>query len=194
MADIEVFLDMEDVMHGEQELSDESLVRDIREKIKVKMDIAKTLGAFFAGLLAAVVTFVSDSKALDQILSGAGNGHCWSRCIPYGAFYKYTFLSAVLFTTVAVVMFFSAMYAYDRLLMPRQFWQDEHSASILYRLMSQSWNRLFNVASFCLAIGLLNFAIVLLRFGVAEIVFLFGCAGIALIYSRFAVRRIRFSG
>ncbi|MGO8368314.1 hypothetical protein ACC808_07655 [Rhizobium ruizarguesonis] len=179
-------------MNGEREKIDECLLRDLREKIKAKMDIAKTLGAFFAGLLAAVITFVSDSRELDQLLNGAGNGPCWSRCIPPGCFYKYTFLAAVLFTTVAVVLFFQTMHAYDRLLMPRQFWKDTHSAPILYELMSKSWNRLFNFASFCLAIGLVCFVVVLLRLGIAEIFLLAGCAGAAIIYSLLVVRRVRF--
>lgn len=183
-----MFLDREDVMNGEQEETNEFLVRDLREKIKSKMDIAKTLGAIFAGLLAAIVTFVSSS----QLSSGLGNDHCWSQCVPFEDFYRYTFLFAILFTTVAVVLFFGTMYAYDRILMPRQFWKNDHSADALYRLMSESWSRLFNVASFFLAVCFLDFTIVLLKFGISEIVALVGCVVIAVIYSRFAVERIRF--
>lgn len=91
-TEIEVFLDMEDVMNGERERIDEFLVRDLRGKIKAKMDIAKTLGAFFAGLLAAVITFVSDSKELDRILAVPGMVLA-GRDVPPGSFYKYIFLA-----------------------------------------------------------------------------------------------------
>jgi len=74
-------------------------------KIRSKMETAKLLGSFITGVLAFLLASLVDKAKMDYLCSQK-----WS-------FY----LSSALFL-VAVGMYLSAMYAYDRLLMPRRFW------------------------------------------------------------------------
>ncbi|MER8605552.1 hypothetical protein NKH48_17605 [Mesorhizobium sp. M1233] len=164
---------------------EKNLIGNLQDKIKAKLDVAKTLGAFFTGLLAALIAFVGDSTKLDDVLDGGPCHFCLFITMPvHGCVYKYAFLLAILSTTVSVILFFSTMYAYDRLLMPREFWDEEHSAQALYVSMSEAWNKLFNAAIACLAIGLTSFVFALLRMGFIEIIVFAVFVGGALVYSK----------
>lgn len=185
---------MENVMNGDQDRTEDEkyLIESLREKIKAKMDVAKTFGAFFTGLLTAVIALISDRGKLETIIGGDEYGFCAPQCHLLGNFYRYAFFSSVIFIAIAVVLFFRAMYAYDRLLMPRYFWTEKRSVKDLYDLMSEAWNNLFNIAACLLAVGLLGFAVVLLRLDKIEMLVLVGLLGAAVLISELAVTRIRF--
>ncbi|MER9924444.1 hypothetical protein NKJ84_16060 [Mesorhizobium sp. M0048] len=174
------------LIHRKLDQNQQESVNELKEKIKAKMDVAKTLGAFFAGLLAALIAFVGDSAKLKDVLESTRCHFCLGIDIPLvgGIIYKYMFLVAILSTTISIVLFFSTMYAYDRLLMPREFWEEKHSAEVLYTSMSEAWNKLFNMAIVFLAVGLCSFVFVLLQMGLIEIATLILCVAGALLYSR----------
>ncbi|MGO7359988.1 hypothetical protein ACCS66_35520 [Rhizobium ruizarguesonis] len=181
-------------MNGEEDLTDDErkLIGDLKEKIKAKMDVAKTLGAFVTGVLLAIIAIVGDTNKLGDVLGEKKCQVCIVSWPDVSNVYKYVFFVAIVSTAVSVVLFFCTMYAYDRLLMPRYFWTKRHSVELLYVAMSKAWNRLFNGAIFALAVGLGSFVFVLIRMGLLEILLLVLGVASAVVYSLWAVPRIKF--
>lgn len=122
--------------------ADEEVTKELREKIKSKMDVAK----FFAAFIAISIT-LSSSKLSDWIND--------TRQICY--------LPPVLgvFLIVASLAFSVAtMYAYDRLLMPPEFWEEAPKENLnitLYEEMKSTWINLFRYAVYTFFGGLLCF-------------------------------------
>jgi uncharacterized protein YdhG (YjbR/CyaY superfamily) len=125
--------------------------KELREKVKSKMDVAK----FFAGFITLLVGFVLKDSGIHSTVSKAG----------------IVFLSASLAFCVVSV------FAYDCLLMPREYWtvisDDESEDSFQDNLQEQmvtSWRWLFVPAVLCFGIGfLLVLASALdLKFAIAE--------------------------
>jgi len=109
---------------------------ELREKVKSKMEVAK----FFAGFITLLVAFVL-KDGLDTALSKLG----------------------IVLLTASLGFCIASVFAYDRLLMPREYWtvlsSDEGSAinfqNQLQEQMVRSWRWLFVPAIWCFGIGFL---------------------------------------
>jgi broad specificity phosphatase PhoE len=147
---------------------DKDAARQVREKIQRKMDTAKQLaGALTLGL--TVIFGVLFSK--EQF------GSLGER--------RWAVQAAAALLLVAALLYFAAMYAYDRLLMPERFWGERKpkvrrfrrrrrwlvdrppssAAWILYQNMMRVWRNLFTSASLLAGAGivLLGYAALRLR-------------------------------
>src|ERR1051325_3235239 len=131
--------------------TDEVVVEDLRDKVKSKMDVAKLLGTFLTGLLGGVLAFVGDATKLEKI----GTQSCvvcskyfgWASTLP-SQLYAAAFVLAIAVLIIAIILYFATVYAYDRLLMPREFWLGPpFTARLLHRRMIYSWKWLFNPAT-----------------------------------------------
>jgi hypothetical protein len=145
--------------------SEESEIKDLRDKIRSKMDTAKFLGAF----ITALVTFVL-GKRFDTV-KGAGfqAGLPWVQTILW--------LITIVGLGLAALLCFAAVVCYDSLLMPVRFWESSaqpslleprrpsvvrwlvwrppsSAARVLQQNMIRVWNRLV-----VLAMGILGFAL-----------------------------------
>jgi formate hydrogenlyase subunit 3/multisubunit Na+/H+ antiporter MnhD subunit len=111
------------------------VTRELREKIKSKMAVAK----FFAGFITFLTGFLLKERCFDDLPSRIG----------------------VLFLVSAIGFCIAAVFAYDRLLMPRKYWLSLHEdaetegrfQNEIHRNMTQSWKVLFVPAVVCFAIG-----------------------------------------
>jgi hypothetical protein len=125
-----------------REQGSEAITQELRDKIKSKMDVAK----FFAAFIAISIS-LSSGKLPDWISD--------TRPICY--------LPPVLgiFLIVASLAFsIATMYAYDRLLMPPEFWEvnpKETLNEILFKEMKSAWINLFRYAVYTFFGGLLCF-------------------------------------
>jgi phosphohistidine phosphatase SixA len=144
--------------------TDKETLKDLREKVKSKMDVAKVLGGF----IAAALTFFLNSLLGDVTLGDVEA----SEALRLGA-------AACFFT--AVVLYLATMYFYDRLLMPLRFWEENRpNASaprwlvcrppgsaiwIIYQNMLRIWRRLFLPATVLVVLGIGLVAVALLNPG-----------------------------
>lgn len=135
-------------------------LKELKGKIKSKMEIAKLLGAAITTVLAFLLGYLVDETKV------AGLRNYW------GAEWALR-LSAVAFL-IATALYLATMYAYDRLLMPTRFWgeavppaaPDERpkwlvwrppssALWVLYQNMMRVWRYLFTGATYAVFIGLL---------------------------------------
>ena len=95
--------------------SSRETVQELRDKIKLKMDVGKVLG----GLISAVLVLFLDPAKMKDL---AGRDQPWTLFGTWSvATYWPALGSAVLFL-MAAILYLLMLYAYDRLLMPEQFW------------------------------------------------------------------------
>jgi hypothetical protein len=108
----------------------------LREKIKSKMDVAK----FFSGFISLLIGFLlKDNPRTDT----------WSK-------------AGLVFLVASLGYCIAAVFAYDRLLMPRKYWTilkerdggDDSFSDNLQQNMVRSWSWLFVPAVACFGIGL----------------------------------------
>ena len=137
--------------------TDDEVIKDLKDKIKSKMDTAKLLGGFITAVLGFLLASLVDKNKMDYLA-----GYEWA-----------LYVSAALFFA-AVGLYLTTMYAYDRLLMPRRFWgatpPPEDSAKrpkwlvwrppssaawVLYQNMMRVWSNLFTPATCAVVGGLL---------------------------------------
>jgi hypothetical protein len=134
--------------------SDPDTLRDLRDKVKSKMDVAKILGGFIAAALAFL---------LNDLLSGVNLRNP-------GLAAGLRFAAAVSFFAAAW-LYLATVYFYDRLLMPVRFWGEGGPSRsrppwliwrpptsdvwILYQNMIRVWRRTFMPATFLVGLGLL---------------------------------------
>jgi phosphohistidine phosphatase SixA len=140
--------------------SDDKAIKDIRDKIKSKMDTAKLLGGFVTAVLGFLLASLVDQSKME-----------------YLGDYKWAFYVSAALLFAAVGLYFATVYAYDRLLMPRRFWgqrpppkkvtkrprwlvwRPPSSASwVLYQNMMHIWFYLFTLATGAVMVGLLFLA------------------------------------
>jgi phosphohistidine phosphatase SixA len=145
--------------------TDSESAREIREKIKSKMDIAKLLSVFITGSLSFLLSSLIDKQRMDSI-----GDHAWALNT-----------SAVLFF-MSIGLYLATMYAYDRLLMPSRFWSDaippqnpkrrpkwlvwrppSSAIWVLYQNMVRIWRYLFMTATAAVILGLFFLAVAVFR-------------------------------
>ena len=115
----------------------ETVTAELREKIKSKMDVGK----FFAGFITLLLGILLSDSGPDLFLSKLG----------------------VIFLIASLGFCVAAVFCYDRLLMPREYWtvlQEDETIELrfqdrLRKEMVQSWSWLFVPAVFSFAIGFL---------------------------------------
>ena len=107
----------------------------LREKIKSKMEVAK----FFSGFITLLIGF---------LLKDFGQQNAWSK-------------AGLVFLVASLGYCIAAMFAYDRLLMPREYWENKNEKTdeeffpdTLKNNMVRSWSWLFVPAVACFNIGL----------------------------------------
>jgi hypothetical protein len=150
--------------------SEESQIKDLRDKIRSKMDTAKFLGAF----ITALVTFVLGKRF--DIIGGTG----WQAGLPQVQ--AILWLITIAGLGLAALLCFAAVVCYDSLLMPVRFWESSarpsllrprrpsvarwlpsrppsSAARVLQQNMVRVWNRLVVPAMAILAFALAVFAI-----------------------------------
>ena len=147
---------------------DKEAAQQVREKIQRKMDTAKQL----AGALTLGLTVIFGVLFSKEQFGGLGER-------------RWAVQAAAALLLVAALLYFAAMYAYDRLLMPERFWGERKpsvrrfrrrrswlvdrppssAAWILYQNMMRVWRNLFTSASLLVGAGivLLGYAALRLR-------------------------------
>lgn len=115
--------------------SPEPATAELREKVRSKMEVGK----FFAGFITLLIGILLRADALDSLAEKAG----------------------VLFLVAALGFCIAAVFCYDRLLMPREYWTglekkdktEERFQDHLREQMVRSWSWLFVPAVWCFGIG-----------------------------------------
>jgi hypothetical protein len=146
--------------------SEEATIKDLRDKIRSKMDTAKFLGAF----ITALVSFVL-GKWLDALRAAAAK----NQPIPIPVGQHWLWLLTVVLLLLAAVLCFAALFFYDGLLMPDRYWTSStrrrnsfrarwvvqrppsSAAWVLQQDMIRVWNRLVVPAIVALGAALLVF-------------------------------------
>ena len=124
------------------ELVDQITTNQLREKIKSKMDVAK----FFAGFITVFLGI-----AFKDLTSLAADQNEMIRFATQGG---------MLMILAALALSVATVFAYDRLLMPPQFWANPlYSDDLLRHLMVMAWARLFVPAVGTFFAALLGFLI-----------------------------------
>lgn len=147
------------------------VIEELRAKIRSKMDTAKFLGVFITGL----VTFVL-SKRIDALKPIVGGQQ--SPVPPQiSTMQNGLWLLTVASLGVAALLCFTALYYYDRLLMPTRYWAQSarpsrawwlaerppsSAAWVLYQNMTRTWKWLVVPAIYALGVALLAFAVLVL--------------------------------
>ena len=139
--------------------SDIQTLVELREKIKSKMDVAKTLGSFILAIIAIALNSLLDPKRIDALTEKTVGS-------------PYPLVSVYLATAsffLASVLYLATIYAYDRLLMPPRFWAEverkggrtwlverppSSNVWVLYQNMMRVWNWMFTPATYCVLFGL----------------------------------------
>jgi hypothetical protein len=93
--------------------SEQDTIKDLRDKIRSKMETAKFLGTF----VTALVSFVL-GKRLDALKAAVSP----TQPIPIPLIQDRLWLATVLLLAVAAVLCFAALFYYDGLLMPERYW------------------------------------------------------------------------
>lgn len=115
----------------------------LTDKIKSKLDVAKTLGAVLAPSLGAAIAFSPE----------------FTSCDPYRLFHEILFWLSIGCLAVSMLLYFATVYSYDQLLMPEAFWKKgKYSQDRLFKLMIKAWRHLFIPATASLFLGLLAYA------------------------------------
>jgi hypothetical protein len=122
----------------------------LREKIKSKMEVAKLLGTFLTGALAVMLAVKGEG-------TGTGSEVLQSPVFPL----------AILFILIAITLFFATVFAYDRLLMPFEYWTypPAPNKDVLQKLMVRSSRLLFGPAVVAFALGIALFVHAFLKRG-----------------------------
>lgn len=115
----------------------EDATTELREKVRSKMDVGK----FFAGFITLLIGILLKAGGLDSLEEKLG----------------------IVFLISSLGYCIAAVFSYDRLLMPREYWTaltDEEEAEepfrdLLRELMVRSWRWLFVPAVWCFGIGFL---------------------------------------
>jgi hypothetical protein len=153
------------------------------------MDVAKLLSAFLTTALGFLLTSLLDRSKLAE--AGA---RVWALYVSTTAF------------LVAISLFLLTLSAYDLLLMPERFWEEEEppreprlrpgwlvwrppssSVWVLYQNMLRVWRYYFTTAAYALVLGLVLLAYVVLR-DVGEVEFAFSV--VALTAGLYVYRKI----
>jgi len=138
-------------------------LKELKEKIKSKMEIAKLLGVAITTVLAFLLGYLVDETKV------AGLRNYWGAELALR-------LSTVAFL-IATALYLATMYAYDRLLMPTRFWGEARPPGdpderpkwlvwrppssalwVLYQNMMRVWRYLFTSATYSVFVGLLLLA------------------------------------
>jgi len=154
------------------EPNEEDLVELLREKVKHKMDIARTMGLFSAAIFGASLSVLAGDGAIEKIFL--------SKCKLYIAstsfgcmsdlVYNWAFNLAIMAMIMSIPMFFATMFVYDRILMPSQYWSvnssaehpDKHSHR-MHRYMINAWSNLFIPAMLCFYTAIFTYIIGILK-------------------------------
>jgi phosphohistidine phosphatase SixA len=149
-----------EVDHGEGRLRwvvsprDDQVIKDLREKIKSKMEVAKLLSGFITAGLGFLLASLVDPNRVNALGDGL-----WAAYLSAG----------LLFASIG--LYLATMYAYDSLLMPSRFWGETPQNArerpswlvarppspvqwILYQNMIRIWSHLFTPATICVLGGL----------------------------------------
>jgi hypothetical protein len=140
--------------------SDRKATRELKEKIKSKMDTAKVLSVFITAGFGFIV------KTIVELDANTSLYHVWG--------YRLT----ALFFFLSIVLYLMSMYSFDTLLMPTRFWADGSPGTmlkrptwvvarppsaahwVLYQNMIHVWKRQFSLATACVLLGLIGFGFV----------------------------------
>jgi phosphohistidine phosphatase SixA len=166
-------------------------LREIKDKIKSKMGIAKLLVAFITTALAFLLGSLFDEAKVVDLRKYVGAE--WALRLSAVAFF------------IAIALFLATMYAYDRLLMPSRFWGEAPLPTnpkkrpkwlvwrppsselwVLYQNMMRVWRYLFTGATYAVLAGLLLLAYAV--FHPAEPIVFFAGAVIGVVLFRFCYR------
>ena len=171
--------------------SDPETFKQLREKIKSKMDTAKLLGTFILFLLGIVLGIISDNNKFSSLTAPKATPRSFFSLSEIGLTDLINVdLHAIMVISVvclfaAAVLFLMSMYAYDRLLMPTRFWAEgikkssptwlpqrppSSSLLILQKNMERVWMCLFTPAVFFVLLSLIGFAFVVMRINPIEYV------------------------
>jgi hypothetical protein len=141
-----------------------SVINELKEKIRGKMEGAKLLGVFSTGIVTFMLGTLIDTKKIADLAEG-----------------QFLIFAAALAFLLATLLYFATYYAYDRLLMPKRFWADppprpwswhpnwlvmrppSSAAWVLYQNMMHVWSCLFTPAVVLVCIGLALLGLAVLR-------------------------------
>jgi hypothetical protein len=171
---------------------DEEAYKDVREKIRSKMETAKLLSAVITLVLTALLAVLLDAGKWNA-LNKAGAELLGIPALRYGG--QAAAKVAFMLLLAALGLFMATMYAYDRLLMPSRFWVERprlrgrdpggawlphrppgSSAWVIFRNMQRVWFALFTPATLLVAAALVVLALPLLRLGLIGQLLLTGAA------------------
>ncbi|NGO55563.1 hypothetical protein [Allomesorhizobium camelthorni] len=161
---------VKDLKSGSADATGDDSEKEIREKIKGKMESAKLLGAVLTGLLTFVLGVPKDM--LPAVASGVtasagqtGAGVDMSAWMAINLDLLVCFGGAVVALVAGASLFFAAYFAYDSLLMPTRFWSESSppvgrvrwlvarppssAAWVLYANMLRIWTLRFVPAIWC---------------------------------------------
>lgn len=140
------------------------VIKELKEKIRGKMEGAKLLGAFSTGILTFILGTMGDTDKLAKLGQG-----------------RFLIFAAALALLLSILLYFASYYAYDRLLMPIRFWGEppprplsrhpnwlvmrppSSAAWVLYQNMMHVWSWLFTPAVVLVCIGLMLLGLAVLR-------------------------------
>ena len=138
---------------------DDTVMVELKEKIRLKMEGAKLMGAFITGLFGFLLSTSMSKTAFPEAFE-----------------FRLGFYVAAGCLFLAVACYFAAYFAYDRLMMPRRFWsarakhKDEWNPRwpvmrppssaqwVLYQNMMHVWFWLFVPATWLVFLGMVSLA------------------------------------
>lgn len=144
---------------------DEQVIKDLQEKIRSKMDVAKLLSGFITAGLGFLLASLVDTGRVEAL-----GDRLWAAYLSAGLLF------------VSIGLYLATMYAYDSLLMPHRFWGEtprnarrrpswivarppSSAQWILYQNMIRIWSRLFTPATICVLGGLFFLAFAVMNAG-----------------------------
>ncbi len=180
--------------------SDPVVIDSITQKIKSKMEIAKTFGSVITLLLTFSLGILIDESKINFLKGLDKEGHPRELNYLLGGlfripffekdyFFYYCFVGSIGLLFLSLILFLSTMSSYDSLLMPSRFWSNSFkskspnwlvkrppssSARILYLNMMRVWKKMFVPATRLLIIALLGVSFVVFHFILLEYLVIIG--------------------
>lgn len=205
--------------------SDPRTEKQLLEKIKAKMDAARLLGTFITLLLPIVLGILTDEMNFEYVTKDVVRIcllGCWVSSWVSATFsdplmvihdclsaigwnpYKQLLVLTVGLLLAAAVLYFTAMYQYDTLLMPKRFWTSSLKGSnprwlpirppssstlVLYHNMLRIWNVIFTPATVLVIVSVVALAALVLHIDFLD--FLIAGIGVGFLLYFGSIRRGR---
>ncbi len=151
-------------------------IDELKDKIRSKMEVAR----YFTGFIT-----ISTSLAFDKIHNDTFQNFDWLEKL---------FIGFGLFTlSISLGLCIVTMYAYDRELMPYNFWSNkkvnltsEDQNNLLYCEMKKAWRRLFTPAVICFFISFIIFEFIKFKNPYIVIVSFLGLIFVVIFYKNYS--------